>query len=524
MPILNHKQSGGVSTLHIVLGDQLDLSAPALRALDVQRDAILMMEVAGEAVHVPSHKQRTVLFLSAMRHFARELVEQGYQVRYVTLTDEGNTQSLDGEVRRAVSELHPERLSIVRPGEWRLWALLDAWREDLGIDLLMHEDAHFYTTPQQFSQWADGRKVLRMETFYRKQRRDLAILMDGRGEPEGGAWNYDKENRKPLKSSLADLPARKVFTPDAMTREVIELVESRFPDAPGTTESFGWPVTHAQAGAALRHFVRRGLADFGAYQDAMRSGAPWVYHSLLSPVLNLKLLDPRQCVEAAVKAYAEGRAPLNSVEGFVRQIIGWREFIRGIYWRQGPDYGSGNSLQESGRLPSIYWSGETSMRCMQQSLGQVMEHGYGHHIQRLMVTGNFALIAGVKPAEIRDWYLAMYVDAVDWVTTPNTVGMVMHADGGIVGSKPYAASGAYIKRMSDYCSGCTYDPAVRSGGKACPFTVFYWDFLLRHRQRFKSNPRMGLALANLKRLSPADRRALQLRADAIRRELGIISA
>ena len=521
MSMVNKKQRGPVSTLHIVLGDQLDHRSPAIKALDKKHDVVLMMEVAGEAVHVPSHKQRTVFFLAAMRHFARDLVKRGYRVRYVTLTDEENTQSIDGEVRRAVKELRPERMSVVRPGEWRLFALMDRWRKNLGIDVLMYEDAHFYVTPLQFSEWAEGRKVLRMETFYRKQRRELDILMNVGGQPEGGAWNYDKENRKRLRGSLAELPVRKVFTPDTVTCDVIDLVEARFPDAPGTTESFGWPVTRAQACTALRHFVRHGLPNFGPYQDAMRSGAPWVYHSLLSPALNLKLLDPRECVQAAVEAYDQGRAPLNSVEGFVRQIIGWREFIRGIYWRQGPDYESGNGLQENGCLPSMYWSGETSMRCMQQSLEQVLEHGYGHHIQRLMVTGNFALIAGVKPAEIRDWYLAMYVDAVDWVTTPNTVGMVMHADGGVVGSKPYAASGGYIKRMSDYCSGCTYDPGVRAGAKACPFTVFYWDFLLRHRKRFESNPRMGLALSNLKRLSPVERRALSVRADEIRSELGI---
>ncbi|MBK9119253.1 MAG: cryptochrome/photolyase family protein [Phycisphaerales bacterium] len=511
---------GAVRRLLLVLGDQLDGEAPVLQDLDSRHDAILMVEAAEEAEHVPSHRQRTVAFLATMRHFALERAQAGYRVEYVELDDLPNSGVLAEEVGRAVERLRPAQLDFVRPGEWRILESLEVLGAELGVPLRMHEDPHFYLAPQEFATWASGRKTLVLEHFYRAMRRRFDVLVDEDGQPEGGTWNFDRENRRPYREAAPPPPPHR-FEPDAVTRGVMRLVNERFPAAPGRMVSFRWPVTPAAARQALEDFVRHRLPRFGDYQDAMVTGAPWMFHSLLSVPLNLKLLNPRVAVAAAIEAYEEGHAPLNAVEGFVRQLIGWREFIRGVYWLAGPWYGKRNALGQHGLLPNLYWTGATEMHCLRQCVGEVLEHGFGHHIQRLMVTGNFALIAGVNPRAISDWYLAMYVDAVDWVTLPNTLGMVMHADGGMVGTKPYAASGRYIERMSDYCRGCRYRPGARTGADACPFTVFYWDFLLRNEDRLRGNRRMALPLKNVARFEARERREIRSHADALRAELGI---
>lgn len=510
-----------VDRLLVLFGDQLSVRYPEAFGLDPDRDAVLLVEAREESVHVPSHRQRTVLFLSAMRHFALELRGAGRRVHYVRLDDPASSGGLEGEIERSARELGADRLLFVRPGEWRVLRMVESLRSRLSASVEVAEDGHFLWTPQQFSEWAEGRRTLVMEHFYRRTRRELGVLVTPDGKPEGGEWNYDRENRRPVGP---DTPARRPplrFPADHLTREVTRLVARHLPDAPGESDEFAWPVTRAEALEALADFVRHRLPDFGTWQDAMLADEPWLFHSLLSPALNLKLLDPRECVDAAVAAYRAGRAPLNSVEGFVRQVIGWREFIRGVYWHEGPSYGDRNALGESGRLPELYWTGETEMACLRASLGQVLRLGYGHHIQRLMVTGNFALLAGVHPREISDWYLAMYVDAVDQVTLPNTLGMVMHADGGVVGTKPYAASGRYIDRMSDYCGRCGYRPDRRSGEDACPFNVLYWEFLARHRDRLRRNPRMAMALRNLDRLSPPERAEISRRSEELRSRWGV---
>lgn len=511
-----------MESLAIVFGDQLDPNADTLSKLDREQDAVLMMEVADEATHVRSHRQRTVLFLAAMRHFAVTLHDRGHRVEYVRLDDGSNTQSFDGEIKRAIKRLKPSRIIATHPGEWRVLEMLRRIARQFDGPLDIAPDGHFLTSPEEFEEWAADRKDLVMENFYRWQRRRLDVLMDG-DEPVGGEWNFDKENRESFKSA-PDVP--RPYTPrvDDITNEVIELVAERFPDAPGSIDSFRWPVKRDTAKRALDDFIKRRLPHFGRFQDAMWTGEPFVFHALLSPALNLKLLDPRECVSAAVDAYHAGHAPINAVEGFVRQIIGWREFIRGVYWLEGPSYGERNELDQHGSLPSFYWSGETEMNCMRESIGQVLEHGFGHHIQRLMVTGNFALIAGVHPRSVSDWYLGMYVDAVDWVTLPNTLGMVMHADGGVVGTKPYAASGKYIKRMSNYCDGCRFDSNKRTGERACPFNTFYWDFLICNRRRFARNRRMSLMLKQVERLDNAAKSEISSAANELRTTMGISSS
>jgi deoxyribodipyrimidine photolyase-related protein len=389
------------------------------------------------------------------------------------------------------------------------------------VPLTLHEDPHFLCTPADFSAWAAGRKVLVMEHFYRVMRKRWRVLLAADGTPEGGEWNYDTENRKRFRGDRASLPPRVRHTPDDVTRAVIRMVDARLGTLPGASAGFNWPVTREQALAELHDFIRHRLPHFGDYQDAMVAGEPWLYHSLLSAPLNLRLLDPREVVQLAVEAYRRGHAPLNAVEGFVRQVIGWREFIRGVYWHEGAGYAARNALGQRRSLPVLYWTGETDMACLRQAVGEVLQNGFGHHIQRLMVTGNFALMAGVHPREVSDWYLGMYVDAIDWVTLPNTLGMSQHADGGVVGTKPYAASGRYIERMGDYCDGCRYAPGTRAGEAACPFTTFYWDFLIRHQPTLAGNRRMALPLKHVTAMPLDERAAIGAWAAVLRERLGM---
>ncbi|MCA8961154.1 MAG: cryptochrome/photolyase family protein [Planctomycetes bacterium] len=506
--------------LAVIFGDQLDRSSAVFDDFDRERDALLMMEIEQESTHVPSHRQRTAMFLAAMRHFALELHEAGHRVQYVRLDDPHNTQCFDGEVRRQTERLRPDELTCTLPGEWRVLHLVENWKEELAPRVEIRPDRHFLVQPDEFSTWAKGRRSLVMEHFYREQRKRLDILMTDDGQPTGGQWNFDADNRQ----SFAGAPSiRRPYRarPDAITREVMAMVERRLPNLPGRMASLPWPVTRDEAKRALDDFIDHRLPRFGAYQDAMWTEETTLYHSRLSAALNLKLLDPRDAARSAIAAYESGAAPLNSVEGFVRQIIGWREFIRGVYWYAGPEYERRNGLEHHGDLPALYWSGETDLECLRQSIGQVLDESYGHHIQRLMITGNFALIAGVHPKKVSDWYLGMYTDAVDWVTLPNTLGMAMHADGGVVGTKPYAASGKYVKRMSNYCDHCPYDVKRRTGEAACPFNTFYWDFLIRHRQRFAKNHRMRMILANVDRMADDERRTIVREAAVWRERLGI---
>ena len=502
--------------LVVVLGDQLDLDAAAFDGFEAATDAVWMAEVAEESTHVMSSKARTVMFLAAMRHFALTLEAAGRPLHYTRLDAPGNGGSLGAQLRSDILRLKPARLVMTAPGDWRVLQAIKAVAEAQGLPLDIREDRHFYCSVREFAAHVKGRKTLRMDYFYREQRRRHRILMQG-DEPLGGQWNFDADNREAFGAEgPGSLPPRTAFAPDAVTRKVIALVNKRFARHPGRLDGFAWPVTRAQALRSLQVFIEERLPLFGRYQDAMWPGEPWLYHAHLSAALNLKLLNPREVVAAAEAAHRDGHAPLASVEGFVRQILGWREYVRGVYWTQMPGYADRNALDARQDLPAWYWTGATDMACLRDALTQTLTHGYANHIQRLMVTGLYALMLGVQPRQVHAWYLAVYVDAVEWVELPNTLGMSQYADGGVMGSKPYIATGKYIQRMSPHCKGCRYDPAQRSGDSACPFTTLYWDFLMRHAEALAGNPRMALQVKNLARLSDAQKQAVTTRAAAIR--------
>ncbi len=496
-----------MKTLRFVLGDHLTREISSLADATAD-DVIFMAEVAEETTYVRHHQQKIALVLSAMRHFAEELREEGLTVDYVRLEDPENRGGFVEELQRAIKRHSATRVIVAEPGEWRV---IEALRNaDLGAALEIANDDRFFVSPRAFERWARGRSGLRMEYFYREIRRSHNLLMDG-DEPVGGRWNFDTENRKPPPRHFhPSAPPR--FAPDETTREVLDLVARRFADHFGDLEPFGWATTRREALAALRGFIKDHLPEFGDHQDAMVKGEPFLHHASLSPYLNIGLLAPREVCRAAERAYQRGEAPLNAVEGFIRQIAGWREYVRGVYWLKMPEYARSNALEAHRPLPWFYWSGETRLACVAEVVGQIRRHAYAHHIQRLMVTGNLALIAGFAPAEVEQWYLAVFADAYDWVELPNTHGMSLFADGGVLGSKPYASAGAYINRMSDYCGGCAFDPKIKTGPKACPFNPLYWDFLIRNRARLSRNPRLAMPYRAIAAMS-SERRG-QIAADA----------
>ncbi len=513
MPALRH--------LVLVLGDQLDAAAAAFDGFDPARDAVWMAEVAGESTHVWTAQPRIALFLAAMRHFRAAIKARRWKLHYTELEDEANTHSLAGELGRAIDALRPERLIVVEPGEWRVLSDLTAAAAAAGVPLDVRPDRHFLCSREEFAAHAAERKQLRMEFFYREMRRKHRVLLDAEGEPEGGQWNFDPENRGSFdRGGPPPHAAPLAFPPDQITRAVLALVARRFARHPGKLEAFDWPVTPAQAYEALDDFIAHRLPQFGQYQDAMWTGEPWLFHARLAAAMNLKLIDPLTIVRRAEAAWREGRVPLAAAEGFIRQILGWREYVRGVYWLHMPGYLERNALNAREPLPEFFWTGNCAMSCLRAALGQTLSLGYAHHIQRLMVTGLYTLMLGVDPRRVHEWYLAVYVDAVEWVELPNSLGMSQYADGGVMASKPYVATGKYIQRMSNYCSGCRFDPGKSTGEDACPFTTLYWDFLLRHEAQLKKNPRMALQVRNLARLRPAERAAVVARATEIRRSGG----
>lgn len=500
--------------LFLVLGDQLHPDPHPLLSHASSHDFVLIAEVPDESTHVWSHKARTALFFSAMRHFAERHQAAGRAINYWRIGT--HTASSLSEAVSLFVKAHPEidTLCILEPGDVRVADDLQQCAHQLQRRFEQRPDPHFLCSVDEFQGWATasdkaGRDSLRMEFFYRWMRKRTGYLVQD-GQPVGGQWNYDAENRSGFGTAgPPSIPKPLTFEPDAITKDACADVERLFGQHPGSLTGFNWPVTPEQAVEALDDFVAHRLPDFGQWQDAMWQGEPFLWHSLLSAALNLKLLNPRVVLERAEAAYLDGRAPLPAVEGFIRQILGWREFVRGIYWRYAEQWPGFNALDAQRALPRWFWSGDTRAACLRDAVRQTLATGYAHHIQRLMVTGNFALLAGLAPRQVADWYLAVYVDAVAWVEEPNTLGMALYSLGGRMTSKPYIASGAYIKRMSNYCKGCVYRPEVRTGPQACPFTTLYWDFLMRHAALLRKNPRMAMAYKNLDRMPETDRDAIR---------------
>jgi deoxyribodipyrimidine photolyase-related protein len=494
--------------LIVVLGDQLDANSAAFADIKSKDDVILMAEVPQESTHVWSAKPRTAFFLSAMRHFAEELRRAKHNVEYLRIGTHAH-QSLADAITATAKNVKPQKIVLVEPGDWRVEQSIRALEKPLGIPVVLREDTHFMCSRTAFAEWAKGYKQLRLEYFYRMMRKQHDVMMVG-DQPLQDRWNFDSENRGAFpKTGPQNVPPTMRVKPDSITKEVFADINAHFADHPGTLDDFAWPVTRKDALASLDKFVNERLAQFGEFQDAMWTNEPFLYHAHISAALNVKLLNPREVVAAAVKALDKKRAPIEAVEGFVRQVLGWREFIRGVYWLDMPGMREANHFKHTRKLPAWYWTGDTHMNCMRDTIGQTLRHGYAHHIQRLMVTGIFGLLAEVTPTEIEDWYLAVYIDAVEWVELPNVAGMAIYANGGRFTSKPYIASGQYIKRMSNYCNGCRYKPDLKTGANACPFTTLYWNFLDKHEKMLTGNPRTALMAKNITKMSADERAAIR---------------
>ncbi len=498
--------------LILVLGDQLTPSLSSLTAGDPALDRVLMAELADEASYVRHHKKKIAFIFSAMRHFADELRQLGWTVDYIKLDSADNQGSFTAQMAHAINTLAPEQIIVTDAGEWRVAQMFKGWSAQFNLPVSILPDTRFIAAIPEFLSWADGRKQLRMEYFYRDMRRKTGLLMDG-DQPEGDKWNYDAENRKAASADLF-MPTPRETKPDTITQEVLALVAARFDNHFGDLAPFWYAVTRADAQAAFSAFVKNALPHFGDYQDAMLVGEPFLYHSLIAQYLNCGLLDPHAICKEVEAAYRAGTVPLNAAEGYIRQVIGWREYVRGIYWLKMPGYEHSNFFGHNRALPAFYWTAQTDMACIRAAVTQTKEQAYAHHIQRLMVTGNFAMLAGVDPHALHEWYLSVYADAYEWVELPNTVGMSQFADGGVLASKPYAASGAYINRMSNYCSGCHYDVKQRTGHKACPFNALYWDFLSRHRDKLGNNPRIGQMIRTYDKFADDERARIKASAAA----------
>ncbi len=505
-------------TLRLILGDQLNAAISSLRGADPARDTVLMAEVREEATYVPHHQKKIAFIFSAMRHFAAELRDAGWNVRYVKLEDKGNTGSFEAEIDRAARDVRPDQIIVTEPGEWRVREKFLACRKRLPLEI--RADDRFLCSIAEFQKWAEDRKQLRMEFFYREMRRRHGVLLEKNGMPAGGAWNYDAENRKGPPKGLKFLP-RRGHEPDAITQEVLELVGRRFGKNFGDLLPFDLAVTRAQALRDLDLFIRKLLPDFGKYQDDMLAGEAFLAHARLSAQLNAGLLLPLEICRRAEKAWRDDKAPLAAVEGFVRQILGWREYVRGIYWTRMPGFVEENYLEAQRPLPQFYWDAQTDMNCVAEAVTQTRRHAYSHHIQRLMVTGNFALLAGLLPSAVCEWYLLVYADAYEWVELPNVLGMALFGDGGRMASKPYAASGRYINRMSNFCGRCRFNPNETVGETACPFNSLYWDFMDRNRAKLQGNARLFNVYASWNRMTGDKREAILKQAASFLRTLDV---
>lgn len=495
-----------MKTLRVLFGDQLSQSISSLEGGDISQDIILMCESWEEATFVQHHKKKLAFILSAMRHFAQDLTQLGFKVHYHKIEEGKINRSYDQALKEVIKNHKIKQIVVTAPTDYAVLQSVRKWEQKYEIPVEIRIDHRFLCSPAQFVEWAKGKSLLRMEYFYRHMRKKYNVLMEG-DNPVGGQWNYDEENRKPPKEGLR-VPKAYTHKVDEITREVLDLVSEKFPDHFGDLEPFYFAVTQEQALEVLAMFIDQRLVHFGDYQDAMIEGEPWMYHSHLSFYLNSGLLLPLECIKAAEAAYRKGKVPLNAVEGFIRQIMGWREYVRGVYCLKMPTYAEENFFQAKRNLPSFYWTADTKMNCLKQCVQETKQNAYAHHIQRLMVLGNFALLAGVDPKQVNEWFLIVYADAYEWVELPNVSGMILFADGGYLASKPYAAGGSYINKMSDYCKNCSYKVTKKNGPEACPFNYLYWDFLARNRKKLESNPRIGMMYKTYDRMDEAKKKAI----------------
>jgi deoxyribodipyrimidine photolyase-related protein len=493
-----------------VFGDQLSHDISSLEKIDKDHDVVLMFEVMEENTYVKHHQQKIAFILSAMRHFSVELQEKKIKVHYLKLDDHDNTQSFDSEIAKAIQFYRPDRLVLTEPSEYRVKQKVMAWMDQHKIEIIMKTDTRFLCTHEEFQSWAAHKKQLRMEYFYREMRKKHSILVEN-SQPIGGQWNFDKENRHPIKKKI-ELPLRLNFAKDGITSDVLSMVKEKFGTHFGALDKFNWAINREQALLCLDHFIESYLPQFGDYQDAMQMNQVYLYHSVISPYINIGFLNPLEIAKKVEDHYHKGKVSINSAEGFIRQIIGWREFIRGIYWLNMPSYAEKNFFSATRNLPEFYWDANTDMNCLREVVTHTHQYAYSHHIQRLMITGNFALLAGLDPKQVCEWYLIVYADAFDWVELPNTLGMALYGDGGFLASKPYAASGKYINRMSNFCHSCKFNPNENVGETACPFNYLYWDFISRNEKKLIGNQRLSFAFSGWKKMDIEKKKAMLMQA------------
>lgn len=493
--------------LRLILGDQLNSQHSWFEQSDADTLYVLI-EMRQETDYVLHHAQKILAIFAAMREFATQLEDGGHRVRYLRIADADNRQDLCANLDQLIAQHSCARFEYQAPDEWRLDQQLASYVEQLGVPSQMVDSEHFYTERGDIGEFFAKRKRWLMESFYRRMRKQHHVLLDAKGDPEGGQWNYDHDNRQSWKGDPAEPEDRRpTHDHQQLWAEIVAAGVDSFgaPNAP----ALRWPINRQEALDQLAHFINNVLPNFGRYQDAASAGHWRLFHSLISFALNVKMLSPQEVVAAAESAYRDEHVPLASAEGFIRQILGWREYVRGVYWAQMPDYAEQNFFAHQRALPSWFWDGKTRMNCLQKSIGQSLEQAYAHHIQRLMIIGNFALLAGTDPTAVHRWYLGVYIDAFEWVELPNTLGMSQFADGGLLATKPYVSSAAYIHRMSDYCQGCYYRRTERTGDRACPYNALYWDFHARNREHLESNPRIGMVYRNLNKMDPAKLAALR---------------
>ncbi len=488
-----------MKTLRVLFLDQLSHNISSLRGLNVCDDTIFLCESLADFTNVKHHKKKIAFIVTAARHFCIELKKRGFKVVYKLLEKDYQPKTYSLEIEQLVKNNHFDQIVVTHPSEYRQLQEVQQWEQKFNIPLKILEDTRFLCTHEEFKKFAANKKTLRMEFFYREMRQKYNILMR-QNEPCGGKWNYDSENRKSPRKDL-NVPKILSFEIDDIAKDALSMVKNLFPSHFGDLEPFYFAKNRNEALQVLDHFIKYRLFSYGDYQDAMVENEPWMFHSHLSFYINCGLIDPLECVSRVEEAYNHGLAPLNAVEGYIRQIIGWREYVRGIYWLKMPSYESMNFFNANRSLPDLYWSGDTPMNCMKQCVLETKKHAYAHHIQRLMVLGNFALIAGISPDEVNNWYHIVYADAYQWVELPNVTGMILFADGGFLASKPYAAGGAYINKMSDYCKNCSFKVSVKTGQGACPFNYLYWDFLQRNRDKLSSNHRIGMMYRTYDKMS-----------------------